>query len=269
MNPPSLRPSVLPRRSSIPAGLRASQPPATDQQSESGVFRAHGGEQEPEIAINGEALAALLDLGAAEDRQQARGALERATRALADDALAAQPMLTSIHSLVCELHKLRKLAGQDELSGAANRRAFNDALQRELARCDRSSHSVAVIMLDLDGLKGLNDTCGHAAGDAAIRTVARCCHNALRKSDLVARLGGDEFAILLPETDPSAARAVAERVRYQVEQSSVCGRQLRVSCGVAVSQGGQPRGQALVVMADQELYRDKRARRGLDASEAA
>ncbi|MDQ3906831.1 MAG: GGDEF domain-containing protein [Acidobacteriota bacterium] len=107
----------------------------------------------------------------------------------------------------------RELARTDDLTGAVNRRSFFEAAQSEINRARRHRHPFSVAYMDVDNFKELNDTLGHAAGDAVLRAVAQEIRKDVREIDLVARLGGDEFVVLLPETDDEAARAVVSRVR--------------------------------------------------------
>jgi two-component system, cell cycle response regulator len=161
-----------------------------------------------------------------------------------------------------EHERLGRLAGSDELTGIANRRSFNDALRRELARTNRDHRPMALLLLDLDGLKAINDGMGHAAGDRALRLLARSASEAVRHGDIVARIGGDEFAVLLPNTDASMANAVAQRIRDRlaVGRSGESDLQVSVSIGVAVANEATTR-MDLLRNADAELYRDKAAAR--------
>src|SRR5690606_13536511 len=108
--------------------------------------------------------------------------------------------------------ELRELALHDSLTGLPNRGHFAALAAAEMRRAQRYGRPLSVLMLDLDGFKGINDRYGHAGGDTVLKTVARRWTEALRKADLLARIGGEEFAVLLPETELEAARAVAERL---------------------------------------------------------
>jgi diguanylate cyclase (GGDEF)-like protein len=111
----------------------------------------------------------------------------------------------------------RELARTDDLTGAVNRRSFFEAAQNEINRARRHRHPFSVAYMDVDNFKELNDTMGHAAGDEALRSVARAIRRDVREIDLVARLGGDEFVVLLPETNDEAARVVVSRVRANLD----------------------------------------------------
>jgi len=108
---------------------------------------------------------------------------------------------------------LQRISSTDPLTGLANRRLLDKRLREELARVDRYNHPLALMLLDLDGLKTVNDRRGHEAGDNAIRAVARTLQKTCRSTDLAARLGGDEFAILAPNITELEARTLAERIR--------------------------------------------------------
>ncbi|RZO52303.1 MAG: GGDEF domain-containing protein [Sandaracinaceae bacterium] len=202
---------------------------------------------------------ALTALACAEDPTVAREALKAARRALGEEAARYEPLMELLCRRATELARLRRLAGSDELTGLANRRAFKLALDRERARLERGGIGPAVVLIDLDDMKSINDDLGHAAGDEALQHVAEALQEAVRGSDLVARLGGDELALLLPETCAQGARAVAERARRFVEARSVRGRPLRTSVGWAVASPDEP--DALLQTADARLYADKRRRR--------
>lgn len=200
---------------------------------------------------------------------EAQQALANVKLALGAQAGLLTPLLDCLVARAQEVTKLKHLAGQDELTNVANRRAFNDALQREASRCKRSNGSLAVLYVDLDGLKLINDRFGHSAGDQAIAAVAEACVEVVRGSDLVARLGGDEFAVLLPDVERKGAEIVRDRLRERIECATVCGQRLRTSIGLAVMEGDLLNGESLVAQADAELYRDKQERKSQLEMQAA
>lgn len=152
------------------------------------------------------------------------------------------------------LDSVRALAHTDELTGLPNRRAFESELPRELARARRSGLPLCVIMLDLDGLKQINDAHGHAAGSNAIKRVAAASAASLRSTDMIARWGGDEFGVVLPGSRLDEAGAVAERLRRALRPRPT------ISVGIA-QWDGQESVDELVERADGALYRAKRAGR--------
>lgn len=107
----------------------------------------------------------------------------------------------------------KRLAGEDPLTGAANRRRFLDLMKTEIYRALRYGRPLTVAYIDLDNFKEINDSLGHGTGDEVIIAVARNIKKSTRKIDVVARYGGDEFVVLFPETGPDAARAVVEKIR--------------------------------------------------------
>jgi diguanylate cyclase (GGDEF)-like protein/PAS domain S-box-containing protein len=119
-----------------------------------------------------------------------------------------------------ELHaNLRLLAEHDPLTGLWNRRRFEEELHREVSRCKRYGQRSAVLMIDLDGFKKVNDNHGHQAGDELLKLVGGRVRAALRESDSVARIGGDEFAVILPNIAPEAVSLVAEKLRGVIRAS--------------------------------------------------
>lgn len=116
------------------------------------------------------------------------------------------------------LSELEYYSTHDPLTGLHNRRYFNDMLDYEVGRSERHNHEFAILMLDLDNFKDVNDTYGHPCGDAALKLVAEKLQNVMRKGDLATRIGGDEFAILLTETGRSGALAVAEKLRVELRE---------------------------------------------------
>ena len=161
-----------------------------------------------------------------------------------------------------EYDRVRWLAGSDELTGIANRRSFNEALRRELSRTSRDGRPVALLLIDVDGLKAINDELGHPEGDRALRLVARSTSESVRHGDLVARIGGDEFAVLLPNTDLPVAQTVARRIceRLTKLHDPKSNLSVRVSIGAAVANQATTRLE-LLRAADAELYRHKTSRK--------
>ena len=157
-------------------------------------------------------------------------------------------------------------ASTDELTGLANRRTAMERLAGEHARIRRHPALQACLLaLDIDHFKRVNDTRGHAAGDAALRHVARLMCNAVRTTDLTGRIGGEEFLILLPDTDLPGALSLAERIRAEVQNRPAAheGREiaLTVSIGVSAILQDDARSQDALERADQALYAAKHAGR--------
>jgi diguanylate cyclase (GGDEF)-like protein len=158
--------------------------------------------------------------------------------------------------------RLRGLAETDPLTGLSNRRRFLAALDRELDRARRTSASVMVALLDLDGFKALNDTHGHLAGDTALQQVGRRLLDRLRASDVLARFGGDEFAVLLPETGPDAPAVLRRLARLTISLPPHGSRlSVAVSWGAASSPADGTDAQDLLRTADARLYTMKKERR--------
>ena len=161
-------------------------------------------------------------------------------------------------------HRLEQAAYTDPLSGALNRRSFLELSGREESRGRRRDYDLAVLMVDIDHFKQINDTFGHTAGDEVIRALADTCAKALRPSDIVARYGGEEFIISLPETPFDHAAMVAERVRAAVEHSVVAtdagAIRYTISIGLAICSRATPLPEAMRI-ADAALYRAKRGGR--------
>ncbi len=158
---------------------------------------------------------------------------------------------------------LTRSAMTDGLTGVANRRAFDEALDRELARADRAANEVSLLLLDLDHFKVLNDRFGHAVGDEVLARVARELSVTLRPSDTFARYGGEEFAVILPETSRREAGEIAERLRLAMGAViAPDGRQVTISIGSATVDPIQGLDANLLIRtADRALYRAKEAGR--------
>lgn len=157
--------------------------------------------------------------------------------------------------------QLTQQAFLDPLTGLANRNLFMVRLEHALLRADRHGRSLAVLFLDLDDFKLINDTLGHDGGDLLLIEVARRLRASLRQEDTLARLGGDEFTALLEDlSDPADAARVAERIRQRLQRPiSIGGREVRVSfsIGIAVRRPGGPDPGDLLRQADIAMYRAK------------
>ncbi|HEX9966489.1 MAG TPA: diguanylate cyclase [Solirubrobacterales bacterium] len=170
--------------------------------------------------------------------------------------------------------ELERLSQHDGLTGLFNRRRFEEELRRQLSYTRRYGQGGALLLIDVDHFKEINDTLGHAAGDKALCWVASTLRDNLRSTDvvargadpIVARLGGDEFVVLLPEIDEDEARAVAERLVTLLGDSTLTLEggevRLRISVGVATFDGyGRPGEQELLAAADKAMYEAKAAGR--------
>ena len=163
--------------------------------------------------------------------------------------------------------RLSRLSETDPMTGLYNARGLLARVEAELARCRRYHHPVALLLVDLDGLKQINDRYGHDAGDAALVRLADVIRSQLRETDLAARWGGDEFAILAPDTSQAAALALAERIRVRVPGQ---GTRWAVTASVGVA-AAEPEGiiadpAMLMHLADAAMYQAKRSGRNMVAA---
>jgi diguanylate cyclase (GGDEF)-like protein len=174
------------------------------------------------------------------DREVIEGALQKAERTEAE---------------------LRFLADHDSLTGLLNRRSFRGKLDRHVSLSARYGGRGAVMVIDIDGLKAINDRLGHQAGDALLRHVARILRERVRATDVVARLSGDEFAVLMPQTDTEGALQLGEDLRHEVADGlsshSEQG-EATISVGITMFGGQEGAGaEAVLVAADEAMYRAK------------
>jgi diguanylate cyclase (GGDEF)-like protein len=174
--------------------------------------------------------------------------------------------------LAAQKEHFRALAQTDGLTGLPNFRSFHARLEEEVARAHRYGHPLACAMVDLDGLKEINDKLGHAAGNRAIMALADAVREELRDTDFAARYGGDEFVVLLPQTSESQGAQFAERLRRRlIEVSQDAGLPVRGSIGVAAvapeELDSPDAAEDLLRRADEALYRAKRS--GRDRVEVA
>ncbi len=155
----------------------------------------------------------------------------------------------------------------DPLTGLPNRRSMFVHLSRELARAERLKSEVALIVMDVDGFKEINDTYGHNVGDHALREVATALQGALRPYDLCVRYAGDEFIVVLADCSREAADAKRRELQARIAEIQLDARAgkriaLAVSAGASVFPEDGGSYEALLADADQRMYRDKAARRG-------
>ena len=187
-------------------------------------------------------------LGRISERKQAEEAL-----ALLNDELAAEAVVLAEANAT-----ITRIASTDDLTGLASRRHFTESLEKAVSLARRHGSPLALVSLDLDGLKRVNDTAGHEAGDEVLTSFAALLADLCRSEDLPARLGGDEFSVLLPGVGLGGARGLAERLLGAVRSSeALAHRDVTVSGGVAAWASGELPDD-LLRRADAALYAAKR-----------
>jgi diguanylate cyclase (GGDEF)-like protein len=173
-----------------------------------------------------------------------------------------------------EYHRVKELAVTDGLTGIYNRKGFGDFVKREFHRAKRYRKSLALVMMDIDNFKGINDTFGHLAGDYVLRDLASCLKQSVRGSDIVARYGGDEFVVLLPETNARETDAFMKRTLDRIGGHPFhWGREkvaVSISYGISDTDelGADTNVAALLQRADSRLYRAKKRLNLSDSSPA-
>lgn len=182
--------------------------------------------------------------------------------------IAANCLQRSLRTQYAQSLVLQELLSTDAMTGIANRRRFDDALEREWRRCARAGTPLSLLMIDVDHFKAYNDYCGHPQGDACLRQVARLLLDSVgRPGDLVARYGGEEFVCLLPSIGNAGALAVATKVAAALRNADIAhprsplGPRLTISIGVATANDLTVKAKTLVAFADKLLYAAKAAGR--------
>jgi diguanylate cyclase (GGDEF)-like protein len=190
--------------------------------------------------------------------------------ALAECELANMKLGESQKDLIDQVGVLEVKAHVDTLTRLWNRGAIVDILSRECARSERTGSSFAIIMLDIDHFKSINDTYGHVGGDDALRRTAQEMSGAVREYDAVGRYGGEEFLVVAPNCSESDIKEIAERIRKRIEDSrpKIGGERVTItaSLGTAVWTGTQT-GEELLALADTRLYQGKENGRNRVVSE--
>ena len=161
--------------------------------------------------------------------------------------------------------RIENLAQTDSLTGIYNPRTFNEIWQREHANAEREGGIYALLLIDIDRLKDINDTFGHEAGNSAITLVAQCLQRSIRGTDTAGRFGGDEFAVLLPGASQEVAESVVKRIRHNVYKTTLDLRSRMIRCSVSIGGITFPKDgrdmRELMSIVDDRMYRDKELRR--------
>lgn len=220
-----------------------------------------------ELAEVGREVGDLQVTGEFEDVQQAIvskiSAVIQSNKRLEDDLVCTRYQL---ETQAQELDRTRLEARVDALSGVANRKAFDETLQYSLSNFHRQQEPFALLLLDVDHFKWINDTHGHASGDLVVQNLADFLKTLVRTGDLVARFGGDEFAILFRKMSGEIAATVADRIRLAIARHNFAvgagGERIAVTCslGLAAVNAGDT-AETIFVRADGALYRSKRGGR--------
>ena len=182
---------------------------------------------------------------------------------------------TAVLSLVYQLAEARAalvtMSETDPLTGVGNRRCFVQRAEHALAHARHAGGPLSIVLMDIDRFKQLNDTYGHAVGDAALVAVATACREILRAGDVFCRWGGEEFIVLLAAEDIDAACRLAERLRANVEAASIAGvpAGVTVSLGVAALTDSAQTLDDITALADHQLYRAKDSGRNRVEPQAA
>jgi diguanylate cyclase (GGDEF)-like protein len=194
--------------------------------------------------------------------------LHAANRTLMDQAVDLQRLNDVLHQEIERRealeHELRRIASVDELTGTHTRRHVLELGEHEQRRRSRHGHELAILMMDLDHFKRINDGYGHAAGDQVLRDFGFLLRSSLRKGDIAGRFGGEEFLAILPETDPATAQSIAERLCERVRENRTLWKDQSLAVTVSIGLVAVDRDESLdraIARADRALYLAKRAGR--------
>ncbi len=168
--------------------------------------------------------------------------------------------------LMIRVSELKEMASRDEMTGLHNRRHFYEVAEEEVARAQQRRDTLSILLLDLDGLKGINDEYGHGVGDVVITNLAVVITKHIRTTDVAARLGGDEFGIIMPGTDKRGAFALARRLWEEMERNPMYeGGATQLMVTVSIGVAGYPWGgdslDEMLHWADADMYANKVSRR--------
>jgi len=172
-----------------------------------------------------------------------------------------------VEALLGRVDQYKDMSRIDSLTGALNRKAFEENLNRKILKAQREGSSLSLVMADLDHFKKVNDTHGHLAGDFVLRALVRFLDNSLREVDVVARYGGEEFCIIMPDTIKQTAAEILERIRKQLSETTFLYEKenlsLRITCSFGLSDfpvdSATPEG--LIKKSDAAMYAAKNAGR--------
>ena len=158
--------------------------------------------------------------------------------------------------------QLKELSEKDALTGAYNRRYFTQIFDREFSIAKRYKNKLSVLLIDIDNFKKINDTYGHAGGDAALKKLVLLCEELFRQSDMFARYGGEEFIVMLPNTPSLGAAIIAERIRAKIEEIAVPYEKetikFTISIGITLVLDTDTNSNAVLTRADSALYQAKK-----------
>lgn len=177
------------------------------------------------------------------------------------DCAQCDALLQENERLKAQLLEMEKRAHHDILTGLANRRYFVEGLKVRIARCQRYGDQTALLFLDVDGLKQVNDQHGHQAGDLLLTSLATILTDNIRVSDMVARIGGDEFAILLDNIEPSQVEQKTNSLRTLIQCADIVHGQQRLNLSASIGHcfvGPEDSVEDLMSRADAAMYREKR-----------
>ena len=225
-----------------------------------GVPREHGSTPGYELAIMTMHKRHVIEEQLVETRRTAEQAVREQERACAELEQARAELFEKQRQLLTLNEKLEQMAATDALTGLPNRRAFNQAMEQQLALWRRKRIPVSLILIDVDFFKRINDTFGHATGDEVLRTVAQALGRNIREADLAARVGGEEFTVLMPDTTLSEATRLGERLRATIETLPDAPCPVTISLGVTEVATGDTVS-SLFAGADHALYQAKESGR--------